>query len=101
MYYLCINPKSKTYKHQRYMTKRNIFSALALLLCLLAAGTASAQSVIFPQETQPGTARVTSAAKGSTLTLRNTILSASFTNKGGKVLFGGCPQLGAGLLRRS
>lgn len=94
MYYFCINLKSETNNHQRYMTKRNIFSALALLLCLLAAGAASAQSVIFPQETQPGTARVTSAAKGSTLTLRNTILSASFTNKGGKVLFGGCPQLG-------
>lgn len=64
------------------MTKRNIFSALALLLCLLAAGAASAQSVIFPQEIQPGTARVTSAAKGSTLTLRNTILSASPTREG-------------------
>lgn len=53
MYYLCINLKSETNNHQRYMTKRNIFSALALLLCLLAAGAVSAQSVIFLRKSSP------------------------------------------------
>jgi len=67
---------------------------IALLLGMLTSGTAAAQSVIFPQETQPGVAQADTSADYSTLTLRNNLLSASFTNKDGIVLFGGCRQLG-------
>lgn len=76
------------------MTRTSICTMVALLLGMLTAGTAAAQSVIFPQETQPGVAYANPSADYSTLTLRNNLLSASFTNKEGKVLFGGCRQLG-------
>lgn len=76
------------------MTRTSICTMVALLLGMLTAGTAAAQSVIFPQETQPGVAQADTSAGYSTLTLRNNLLSASFTNKEGKVLFGGCRQFG-------
>lgn len=76
------------------MTKRNLFSLLVLIMCLLATGTASAQSVIFPQKTQPGKAHVSQTDKGNTIIISNNLLSASYTNKNGKVVFDGCKQLG-------
>lgn len=76
------------------MTRTSICTMVAVLLGMLTAGTAAAQSVIFPQETQPGVAYANPSADYSTLTLSNNLLSASFTNKDGKVLFGGCRQLG-------
>ena len=76
------------------MTGKTIRYIILSVLCVLQAGTVSAQSVIFPQEKQPGRADVTSSASGTTLTLSNDLLSASYTNESGKVLFGGCSQLG-------
>lgn len=76
------------------MTRTSIYSMIALLFCMLTAGTTVAQSVIFPQEKQPEAAHVNASADFSMLTLRNNLLSASFVNKDGKILFAGCPQLG-------
>lgn len=50
-----------------------------------------AQKVIFPQEQQAGTASL-SVADG-TYTLSNSLLTASFTAQGGKLIFGGCEQM--------
>ena len=68
----------------------------ALLLALSAnvtTQTANAQSVIFPQIVQAGEANYT--GDGTTeLTLSNELLTATFLNEDGKLLFGGCPEMG-------
>ena len=61
------------------------------LLALALGASASAQSVIFPQEDQPGAARL--IENGSTYTLANDLLEASFGLQDGRLLFGGCPQM--------
>lgn len=64
---------------------------LAAVGCLLAP-QAQAQSVVFPQEQQAGTARV--SVDGETYTLSNELLSASFVRQAdGTLLFGGCDAM--------
>ena len=68
---------------------RGLFAAL---LCLLALPLVQAQTVRFPQQQQPGTAKV-KASKG-TFTLSNKVLTAQFVREGDRLTFGGCPELG-------
>lgn len=58
-------------------------------ICHAASGT----TVPFPQLRQPGTAKA-SQLKNGTVTLSNNILSAQFTKKNGKAMFGGCKAMG-------
>lgn len=51
-----------------------------------------AQAVIFPQKKQPGVAKITQ--KSNSYQLANKVLKASFINKGGKLYFNGCSELG-------
>ena len=55
----------------------------------------SAQAVIFPQQQQAGEAVGTSegTSEGSTYTLKNDLLTATFTKAGDKLTFGGCEQM--------
>lgn len=62
------------------------------ILALAFALNVSAQSVIFPQEQQAGLA--VSSVSGETYTLSNDLLSASFTQNGGKLAFDGCEAMG-------
>ena len=57
----------------------------------LAALGAQAQSVIFPQEAQPGKAVLT--ADGGNYSLSNDLLEAKFVTEGGKLRFGGCEAM--------
>lgn len=68
-------------------------TALMLLLVIMGLGkqNLSAQSVIFPQQSQPGTAVATQ--NGDTYTLANDLLSASFTKANGRLTFAGCDAL--------
>lgn len=68
-------------------------TALMLLLVIMGLGkqNLSAQSVIFPQQSQPGTAVATQ--NGATYTLANDLLSASFTKANGRLTFAGCDAL--------
>ena len=68
-------------------------TALMLLLVIMGLGkqSLSAQSVIFPQQDQPGTAVATQ--NGATYTLANDLLSASFTKANGRLTFAGCDAL--------
>ncbi len=63
----------------------------SLCLMVLTALSASSQSVIFPQAQQPGGA--TASSSNGTYTLSNQLLSASFTHKNGKLIFGGCDAM--------
>ena len=63
---------------------------LAFLLFISTAG--KAQSVIFPQEQQAGTATATSA--DGVFTLSNELFQASFIQQGGHLTFHGCEALG-------
>lgn len=74
--------------------KNNFYRIYSFLLCcLLAAGPlAHAQAVIFPQAKQAGAAKL--KAKKGTYTLYNNLLTATFVEADGKLLFGGAPQLG-------
>ena len=63
-----------------------------LVLAFTMALHVSAQSVIFPQEQQAGTA--TSSVVGTTYMLSNDLLSASFVFDEGKLTFGGCEAMG-------
>lgn len=64
-----------------------------VLALLLLGGSlhAAAQSVIFPQEKQPGAAQTSENAEG--YTLANDLFSAHFVRQDGKLLFGGCPEM--------
>ncbi len=63
---------------------------IGLLLC--ATPPLQAQTVIFPQAQQPGTASV--KHQNGTFTLSNQLLQANFVQQNGRLTFGGCPQLG-------
>ena len=73
--------------------KTSTRTALMLLLVIMGLGkqNLSAQSVIFPQQNQPGTAVATQ--NGDTYTLANDLLSASFTKANGRLTFAGCDAL--------
>ena len=73
--------------------KTSTRTALMLLLVIMGLGkqNLSAQSVIFPQQSQPGTAVATQ--NGDTYTLANDLLSASFTKANGRLTFAGCDAL--------
>lgn len=64
---------------------------LLAIVVLLVASQAAAQSVIFPQERQPGVARASHRAQ--CFTLGNELLSASFVENGGSLRFGGSKAL--------
>ena len=67
---------------------QKILSAvMALVLCL----SAQAQSVIFPQEKQPGMADA--GESGGVYTLSNELFAAKFVLSEGKLTFGGCEEL--------
>lgn len=70
-----------------------MISVLALIVSLLVSIQSVAQSVIFPQKKQAGKAKI-ETVQGETLCLKNNLLNVLFTNDKGKVLFGGCKQLG-------
>ncbi|MDE7411848.1 MAG: hypothetical protein K2M94_07400 [Paramuribaculum sp.] len=53
----------------------------------------NAQSVIFPQVVQPGTA-VASTSDDGEFTLNNDLITATFVNKDNHLKFGGCPEMG-------
>lgn len=70
---------------------KRLATALALLLCLGTSTEVAAQSVIFPQQQQPGVASL--AESNGTYTLSNDLLSATFTVADGKLTFGGCEAM--------
>ena len=59
---------------------------------LLTTATAKAQSVIFPQQQQAGTAVATQS--GDVFTLSNDLFEASFQQTGGHLVFNGCEAMG-------
>ena len=64
-----------------------------LVFCLLfAGGMVHAQAVIFPQVKQAGAAKA--KAKNGNYILSNNLLTATFVEADGKLLFGGAPELG-------
>ncbi len=73
---------------------RSIIGALTLAAAMTfgSINETSAQRVIFPQLQQPGAATVTRS--GATYTLSNNLLSASFTEKDGFLIFDGCQAMG-------
>ena len=69
------------------------FAALALSLILSGASVGTmAQKVIFPQQQQPGVAAVSVAE--NEYTLSNELFAAKFIKNDGKLIFGGCEELG-------
>ncbi|MCM1029124.1 MAG: hypothetical protein NC342_05260 [Pseudoflavonifractor sp.] len=75
------------------MRFKHSLGALAVAAALGLSPAASAQSVIFPSQTQPGAASLTEA--DGTITLANDLLSASFIKGANNTLaFGGCSALG-------
>lgn len=69
--------------------------AIVLLGIVMAVPALSqAQTVIFPQEQQPGAAVSAVGATEGSVVLSNDLLSATFINDNGKLSFGGCPELG-------
>lgn len=71
------------------MNLKSTFFALAILV---AAPSAFAQAVIFPQQQQPGSASIT--AHDGVYTLYNDLLSAQFISSDGHLLFNGCDAMG-------
>ena len=74
--------------------KNNVlrFYCFLFFSLLLTGSVARAQAVIFPQAKQAGAAKL--KAKKGTYTLYNNLLTATFVEADGKLLFGGAPQLG-------
>jgi len=66
--------------------------AISLFALLAYVAMVTAQSVIFPQEQQAGTAN--SSVINDTYTLSNDLLSASFIHADGLLTFGGCEAMG-------
>ena len=74
---------------------------LCLALCLLSMGVCTSctqpsspgAAVIFPQEKQPGKAKLTTEQNGE-FTLSNDLLTAKFIAQDGKLMFAGAPELG-------
>ncbi len=75
---------------KNYLSNRALASVAALMLGSTAPNL-WAQAVIFPQQTQAGTASLT--ASGGEYVLSNNLLTASFRSAGGKLLFDGCPEM--------
>lgn len=80
---------------------QNFLSNLKAAACAAVFGFAvqcpsmgGAQSVIFPQEKQPGVAMCYEGESEGSFILANDLLTATFTNADGKLIFGGCPELG-------
>lgn len=67
-----------------------VITAIVAMAIAMSLG-ASAQSVVFPQKQQPGAAR--SARHGSSYTLSNKVLSATFELRNGTLRFGGSKAL--------
>jgi len=65
-----------------------------MLLLLSISSSIKAQSVIFPQEQQPGSAVAEVSEDGNTFTLSNDLFSASFLRQDGSLRFGGSESLG-------
>lgn len=65
-----------------------------LLAAVMSSSSISAQSVIFPQLQQAGTASAEKRANSRELVLKNDLFSASFINDNGKLSFGGCEEMG-------
>ena len=74
------------------MKNRRWMGMLMLLLLWGFSQFAMAQAVIFPQEKQPGVAKVTK--KKNVYTLSNKLFSAKFKQQDGKVYFDGSAELG-------
>lgn len=70
---------------------KRLATAPALLLCLGTSSEVATQSVIFPEQQQPGVASL--AVSNGTYTLSNDLLSATFTVADGKLTFGGCEAM--------
>ena len=68
-----------------------LLSAAFLALGLSTPAATLAQQVIFPQEQQAGTARLSHTTNHYVLS--NDLLTATFVESGGTLRFGGCPQL--------
>ena len=75
------------------MNRKSTTMALtaALLTLALQMPAAKAQSVIFPQTQQAGTALLEHS--GSNFVLKNQLLTATFTLQGQQLRFGGCPEM--------
>lgn len=71
---------------------KNWFCACVAFMSLFSGYNVYAQSVIFPQAKQPGTAKV--AEKKGEYTLSNDLLSAKFISSDGKLMFAGSSELG-------
>ena len=74
------------------MRNQNFFKGTLFLLLGLVCNVTWAQAVIFPQEQQPGTAKVEVVSDG--YTIGNDLFIAKFVKADGKLTFGGCEKLG-------
>ena len=76
------------------LMKNNVLKFYSFLVfCLLFVGSmVHAQAVIFPQVKQAGAAKA--KAKNGNYILSNNLLTATFVEADGKLLFGGAPELG-------
>ena len=68
------------------MTKNRLLKGMLCILMAVACQSLSAQSVIFPQEQQPGTAKVDVVGDG--YTIGNDLFTAKFVKADGKLPFG-------------
>ena len=80
----------KDYTYCRKSMTRRI--AMLMFGLLLTTATVKAQSVIFPQQQQAGTAVATQS--GDVFTLSNDLFEASFQQTGGHLVFNGCEAMG-------
>lgn len=71
---------------------KKLLSVIMAVFLLLPGSGVMAQSVIFPQEKQPGVAVV--AEENGVYMLSNDLFVAKFVKNDGKLLFGGCDELG-------
>ena len=74
------------------MKRHNFLKGTLCLLMALVCNVAWAQAVIFPQEQQPGTAKVETVDDG--YTIGNDLFTAKFVMIDDKLTFGGCEELG-------
>ena len=72
------------------LISKRLFTAVMALL-LTCAGAYS-QAVMFPQEKQPGTAKL--SEENGIYTISNELFAAQFKKENGKLLFNGCSELG-------
>ena len=74
------------------MKRQSILKSTLCLLMALVCNVVWAQAVIFPQEQQPGTAKVETVNDG--YTIGNDLFTAKFKLADGKLTFDGCDELG-------